>query len=88
MLGKHFCRFAVRLKQYTETTNNSVPIDTNRLQNQFDVLVSRLDLKEPSNDSGSHIKLQSTGQLLSASIQKSLDRWKCNAHNEIKVISR
>lgn len=85
VLGKHFCRFAVRLKQYTETINDGREINLNHLKNQFDDLVSRLDLKEPTNQSVSHIKLQSTGQLLSSTIQKSLDKWKCSAHNEIRV---
>lgn len=85
VLGKHFCRFAVRLKQYTEATSNSLIVDTNHLQNQFDELISKLDLNDPFEKDSNPIRLPSTGQLLSTSINKSLDKWKCNAYDEVKV---
>lgn len=86
VLGEIFCRFAVRLKLYTDAVSSQPEVDTKQLQHKFIEVISKLELREATHHhESSHLKLTSTGQLLSTSVYKSLDKWKHSAYDEIQV---
>lgn len=83
-LGEHFCRYAVRLKIFSSADNNEQN-DTQLLHTRSMESIKQLDLLNVNHDDCGQIKLPSTGEVLSESINKSLSKWKHNAHHEIRV---
>lgn len=84
-LGESFCRLAVNLKVYTDACSKNGQGDTNLLHNKRNEMISMLDLSASQGDDSSYINLPSTGRLLSASINKSLNEWKRNAPDQVRV---
>ncbi|XP_031637122.1 endoribonuclease Dcr-1-like [Contarinia nasturtii] len=83
ILGGNFCRFAIRLKLYT-AANNDERINRKLMQTRYKEASSNFDLIDVTINDSQKIRLPSTGQYLSESISKSLNKWKQNAHHEIR----
>lgn len=86
ILGEHFCRFAIKLTLYTNACAEHQQNDTHRLHSQFHEAISNLELRTPAKCFELEpIRLPSTGKLLTASINASLNQWKLKASDEIRV---
>lgn len=86
ILGEEFCRFALKLTLYTNARKQHQQYDTNVLHTQFTEAISKLELRTSTKCSESEqIRLPSTGKLLTASINSSLNQWKQKALDEVRV---
>lgn len=85
VLGENFCRFALRITLYTDAVRSNKPFDSNLLHHQYAKAIGKLQLKDQRTCESSHLKLPSTGQLLSSTVFSSLDKWKHSAHEQVKV---
>lgn len=86
ILGEKFCRFALKLTLYTNACEKHQQYDKHLLHTQFVEAISALELQTPTKSPESEqIRLPSTGKLLTASTNDSLNQWKQKALDEVRV---